>query len=143
MSALEWILIAVIAGIIEIFTSGFWFLWLSLAAILVAAGASLKWLVKLPGQLLIFSLFTLIFIIFTRPLVLKTIKTNDTKSNTDALMGQHGVTLTAITPWEYGQIKVNGEVWSVVSQEEIEAGTRVQVIGIEGVKLVVKRSPSE
>ena len=50
MSAVQWILVAVLCGAVEIFSAGFWFLWLALAALLVAAGVSLKWLVSLPSS---------------------------------------------------------------------------------------------
>ncbi|HCF70341.1 MAG TPA: hypothetical protein DER33_01900, partial [Syntrophomonas sp.] len=108
MSALQWILVAIVAGAIEIFSAGFWFLWLALSAVLVAAGVSFKWLPSLEAQLLTFAFFTLIFIIFTRPLVLKFIKTNDTISNVNALIGQHGIVISKIAPLQYGQVKVNG-----------------------------------
>lgn len=137
MSELQWILVAVVTGAIEIFTAGFWFLWLSLAALLVALGVTLNWLVKLEAQLLVFALLTAIFIIFTRPLVLKFVKTNDTVSNVSALIGQHGIALTRLTPFEYGQVKLNGEIWTAVSRQEIETGTRITVTAIDGVKLVV------
>lgn len=143
MSALQWILVAIVAGAIEIFSAGFWFLWLALSALLVAVGVSFKWLTTLEIQLLIFAFITAAFIIFTRPLVLKFIKTNDTISNVNALIGQHGVALTRITPLEYGQVKVNGEIWTAASAQEVEPDTRVQVTGIDGVKLVVKSTPVE
>ncbi|MEA4924053.1 hypothetical protein SDC9_202028 [bioreactor metagenome] len=137
MSALQWILVAIVCGAIEIFTAGFWFLWLALAALLVSGAVGLAWLVNLPGQLLVFALITLIFIVFTRPLVVKMVKTNDTASNVAALIGQHGVALTGISPLNYGQVKVNGEIWTAVSHHEIEANIRIVVTGVDGVKLVV------
>ncbi|HBQ85474.1 MAG TPA: hypothetical protein DD811_03200 [Syntrophomonas sp.] len=144
MSALQWILVAIVAGAIEIFSAGFWFLWLALSAVLVAAGVSFKWLPSLEAQLLTFAFFTLIFIIFTRPLVLKFIKTNDTISNVNALIGQHGIVISKIAPLQYGQVKVNGEIWTAASDELIEPDKRIQVTGIDGVKLVVKSaSPQE
>lgn len=143
MSALQWILVAIIAGAVEIFSAGFWFLWLALSALLVAIGVSFKWLTSLELQLLIFAFFTLIFIIFTRPLVLKFIKTNDTISNVNALIGQHGIVITEIAPMQYGQVKVNGEIWTAASEEIIEPDKRIQVTGIDGVKLVVKSAPKQ
>lgn len=140
MSALQWIIAAIVCGAIEIFTAGFWFLWLALAAFLVAIGASLGWLASLESQLLIFALFTLLFIIFTRPLVLKFIKTNDTVSNVNALIGQHGIVTSKIDPIHFGQVKVNGEIWTAVSSREIEVNTRIVVTGIDGVKLIVEKS---
>lgn len=141
MTALQWIIVAVIAGAVEIVSAGFWFLWLALSALLVAAGVSVKLLASLELQLLIFALLTLVFIIFTRPLVLKFIKTNDTISNVNALIGQHGVVTAEIAPMQYGQVKVNGEIWTAASEETILPDNRIQVIGIDGVKLVVKNAP--
>ena len=140
MSAVQWILVAVLCGAVEIFTSGFWFLWLALAALLVAAGVSVTLLVSLPGQLLVFALITLVFVVFTRPLVLKLVKSNDTLSNVNALIGQHGISTTSIFPLQYGQVKVNGEIWTAVAAEEIEIDVRIVVDAIDGVKLVVKKA---
>lgn len=140
MSSLQWIIVAIVCGAIEIFTAGFWFLWLAIAAFLVALGQSLGWLITLESQLLVFALFTLIFIVFTRPLVLRFVKTNDTVSNVKALIGQHGITVSEIEPLHYGQVKVNGEIWTAVSDQQIEVNTRVVVNGIDGVKLLVEKS---
>lgn len=140
MSALQWILVAVVCGAIEILTSGFWFLWLALAALLVAGGVGLVWLVNLPIQLFVFAVITLLFIVFTRPLVVKLVKSPDTVSNVDALIGQHGLSLTSISHLNYGQVKVNGEIWTAVSAEDIDENIRIVVLGVEGVKLVVDKA---
>ena len=137
MPASQWVILAIVCGAIEIFTVGFWFLGLSLSALLVAIGVSLGWLNQFPTQLLIFAFFSLLFIVFTRPLVLKLIKTKDTVSNSNALIGQHGVVTSSIKPFAYGQIRVNGEIWTAASEQEIEIDTRVKVLAVDGVKLVV------
>jgi membrane protein implicated in regulation of membrane protease activity len=133
-------LIAVVCGAIEIFTVGLWFLWLALAALIVAGAVSVGWLLSLEAQLLVFAFLTLIFIIFTRPLTLKFFRTNDTVSNVNALIGQHGVAVSSIEPLHFGQVKVNGEIWTAISGEEIEEGSRIIVTGIDGVKLQVVKS---
>jgi membrane protein implicated in regulation of membrane protease activity len=143
LSALQWILVAIVAGAVEIVSAGFWFMWLALSALLVAAAAGLGLLKSLELQLIVFSLLTLIFIVFTRPLVLKFIKTNDTISNVKALIGQHGIVITGVAPLQNGQVKVNGEIWSAASEETIEPDQRVEVIGIDGVKLLVKSVPPQ
>jgi len=140
MSAMQWILVAVVCGAVEILTSGFWFLWLALAALLVAAGVGLSWLVTLPIQLFAFAIITLLFIVFTRPLVVKLVKSPNTVSNVDALIGQHGISLTRISHLNYGQVKVNGEIWTAVSTEDIEENIRVVVMGVDGVKLMVDKA---
>ncbi|HQD91587.1 MAG TPA: NfeD family protein, partial [Syntrophomonadaceae bacterium] len=91
-------------------------------------------------QLLIFAIFTLLLIIFTRPLIMRFVKSNDKVSNVKALIGQHGITITPIVPMQFGQVKVNGEVWTAIAEEELEENIRVEVIGIDGVKLLVKKA---
>lgn len=140
MSSLQWVLVAVVAGVIEIFSLGLWFLWLALSAIIVALAARLGLLTSLDTQLLTFALLTLIFVIFTRPLVLKFFKSNDTASNVEALIGQHGMVTSTISPLRFGQVKVNGEIWTASAVEEIETDTRIEVTGIDGVKLLVKKA---
>ena len=140
MTAIQWIIIAIICGAIEIFSAGFWFVWLALSALILALGVKLSLLDTLEIQLLIFAFITLLFVIFGRPLIMKFIKTNERVSNVDALIGQHGITLTELKPLEQGQVKLKGEVWTAVSNEEIAADTRVIVEAVEGVKLRVKSS---
>lgn len=140
MSSLEWVLIAIVCGAIEIAFVGLWFLWLAFSALLVAIGTSFHLLNTLESQLLVFALCSLLFIIFTRPLVMKTIKTQDTFSNVQALIGQYGMTVKPISKLNYGQVKVSGEIWTAFSEEEIDTGVRIEVTGIDGVKLKVKRA---
>ena len=140
MSAIQWILIAVVCGAIEILTIGFWFLWLAIAALAVAGGVQLNWLINLPEQLIVFSIITLILIVFTRPLIMKFVKSNDTISNVNALIGQQGISLTSISPLHFGQVKVNGEIWTAVSEEDIDKDIRIVVMGIDGVKLLVDKA---
>lgn len=143
MTAAQWVLIALVCGSIEILTMGFWFLWFALAALLVAVGVQVNWLGSLQLQLLFFALFGMILVIFTRPLVLKLFKENDTISNVDALIGQHGLATTDISALNYGQVKVNGEIWTAISNHDIKADTRIVVTDIDGVKLKVETAANE
>ncbi|HZJ84734.1 MAG TPA: NfeD family protein [Syntrophomonadaceae bacterium] len=140
MLAIKWVIIAIICGAIEIFSAGFWFVWLALSALIIAVGAKFSILNSLESQLLIFALTTILFIIFARPLVMKFAKTNERDSNVKALVGQFGVTLTELRPLEFGQVKLNGEVWTAISEETIDIDSRVVVEAIEGVKLKVKKA---
>jgi membrane-bound serine protease (ClpP class) len=55
-----------------------------------------------------------------------------------AMVGRSGVALSSLEPT--GQVRVNGEVWSaVVEDEPITAGESVEVAGVEGVTLRVRR----
>lgn len=140
MTTLEWILVAIVCGTIEIFSLSLWFLWLAISAAFIALLVSLGVLSTLESQLLLFAFATLILIIFTRPLALRLFKTKDKASNVQALVGQHGITLTNLGPLEYGQVKVRGEIWTAYANEDIEADTRVTVTDIKGVKLEVEKT---
>ncbi len=140
MSFLHWIILAVLCGVIEILSLGLWFLWLAISALFVALGAYFNFLASMESQLLVFALLTSIFIIFTRPLVLKFFKSNERISNVSALIGQHGIVTQEITPLQYGQVKLNGEIWTAAAGKEIEVGTRVVVTAIDGVKLIVQKA---
>lgn len=139
MSALHWIIIALVCGVVEILTAGFWFLWLALAGLLTALFVKLGLLPGISGQIIAFSIITLALIIFTRPIVMRFVKTKDTQSNTKALIGQIGIVTDTITAHEYGQVKVNGEIWTAAAQETLQVDSRVKITGIDGVKLVVER----
>ncbi|NLG33101.1 MAG: NfeD family protein, partial [Syntrophomonadaceae bacterium] len=103
-------------------------------------GAKFGWLAVIESQLLAFAFFSLLLVIFTRPLALRFFKTNDRVSNVAALIGQHGIAITDLVPLNYGQVKVNGEIWTAISGQEIKAGARIQVTGIDGVKLQVEKA---
>jgi membrane protein implicated in regulation of membrane protease activity len=68
------------------------------------------------------------------------VKSNNTVSNVYALIGQHGISLTSISHLNYGQVKVNGEIWTAVSNQDIDENVRIVVTGVDGVKLVVEKA---
>jgi membrane protein implicated in regulation of membrane protease activity len=61
-------------------------------------------------------------------------------SGRDALIGQTAVALTEIGPT--GQVRLRGEIWSARTRGEdpIAAGERVQIVGVEGLIVVVERA---
>ncbi|NLU49633.1 MAG: NfeD family protein [Syntrophomonadaceae bacterium] len=137
-SYIVWITIALVCGVVEILTVGFWFLWLALAALLVGLATALRLLSSLETQVLVFAVLTLFFVIFTRPLVLKFFKTREVKSNVDSLVGMSGVVIKEIAPLETGQVKIYGEVWTALADRNIPAGSKVIIRAVEGVKLHVQ-----
>jgi membrane-bound serine protease (ClpP class) len=61
----------------------------------------------------------------------------------EALIGRSGMALSSVSPANVaprGLVRVDSEVWSAAADSEpIDAGTTVQVVGVEGVTLKVKR----
>lgn len=139
MSFTIWFGIAVACAVIEIATTGFWFLWLAIAAAVIALLTKINLVTQLPIQLLIFSIISLVLIIFTRPLLVKALGTRDVKSNVDALIGRQGVVIETVNPLTgEGQIKIGGEIWSVRASKPLALGTLVIVEAVQGVRLLVR-----
>ncbi len=57
----------------------------------------------------------------------------------EALIGERGVVRETIGPGE-GMVFVHGELWRAVSDGVIERGTEVEVIGVSGMKLTVRKA---
>ena len=63
-----------------------------------------------------------------------------TASLADRITGHHGIAQTAIAPT--GTVIVDSELWSAgVTGDAISSGTRVQVAGVEGLRLLVEPLP--
>jgi membrane-bound serine protease (ClpP class) len=71
--------------------------------------------------------------------VTKAIKARLSKPTTgmEGLIGEIGTASTPIAP--EGKVSIHGEFWNVVSDQPIERGEKVQVIGVENLKLKVKK----
>lgn len=62
-------------------------------------------------------------------------------TGSEGLIGEVGIALSEISPDQSGQVSLHGEIWNAESPEdEIVNGMKVQVVGIEGLKLKIKRS---
>ncbi|MGE5418043.1 MAG: NfeD family protein, partial [Acidobacteriota bacterium] len=125
-------------GIIEVLTMGLWFLWMALAALVVALGIKLDILTSWGPEAIAFGVLSILLMIFTRPLLMQALQTRQVRSNVDSMIGKVAVVIQDITPMETGQIKVYGDIWTAVSEQEIPAGKQVVIRSIEGVKLHVE-----
>ncbi len=63
------------------------------------------------------------------------------KGGSDGLLGEVGLVKERIDP--EGLIFVHGEYWRARSREKLEPGDRIEVEGIEGLILKVKKAPSQ
>jgi membrane protein implicated in regulation of membrane protease activity len=94
-------------------------------------------------QLLIFSITSLTLFFGIRPFFFKYFlqSAGKIKTNIDALVEKTGMVSERIDPATgRGRVLLGGEDWKGVSlsDEVIDAGTKVMVIRVDGVKLVVK-----
>lgn len=134
-----WLILCGLCLVIEIFTVSFLMFFPGVGALLAFLAALLG--ANTTIQCIIFVVSTALMIIFIRPLVTKLFKTKDTAMNSNALIGKSGVVLKDIKGDEkIGQVKVAGEVWSAVCEDNtlITKDSKVTVLAISGVKLIVK-----
>ena len=87
----------------------------------------------------VFVVLGVILLVTTRPLLKKLIKVNPIKTNLDRVIGMRGIVTSKIEPFVIGEVKVDGKKWSAVSEEIIEEDSTVEVLKIDGVKLIVKK----
>ena len=96
--------------------------------------------IPLKAQIIIFLVASIILLTFTRKLFVDKLKTGKEKTNVDALIGEIGIVIEEIAPFQPGQVKVNGQMWKAVTGDDtttISQQQRVKIVAIEGVKLIV------
>jgi membrane-bound serine protease (ClpP class) len=81
-------------------------------------------------------LVTSAFFIFAATMAIRARLTKPT-TGMEGLVGEIGTASTPIAP--EGKVYIHGEFWDVVSDQNIEKGERVQVIGVVNLKLKVKK----
>ncbi len=77
------------------------------------------------------------YMLFIGYLVLRTQKRRQTMGM-EGMVGEIGEARTPLNPT--GRVFVHGEQWSAEGEEEIGAGEKVQVVGIDGLRLKVRRA---
>ena len=138
MDAILWLAAVVVLLVIEIATLGLTTIWFAggalIAGIAAVAGA---------GSIVQFVIFLIILLIFTRPVAVKYLNVNRTRTNAESLIGKEAVvTQTVENLKNQGQVIVGGIEWTARTGDNetvIEKDTVVEIERIEGVKLIVKK----
>lgn len=135
-----WLLVAVGLLIVESSTVQLVSIWFSLGA-LAALVVSLIKPEAYVLQIAIFLIVSLILLIFTRKIFVEQLNVGKIKTNVDSLIGKYALVTKKITEFEYGEVKLEGKYWTAKTTDNrlIEEDNKVKVIGIDGVKLIVKK----
>jgi membrane protein implicated in regulation of membrane protease activity len=134
--ALIWIVIAVVALAVEASNLNLIFLFGGLAALLAGTLAALG--VPPVGQILGFAVAALLIPMLLRPRLLRRLGGIGVLSRTDALIGQSARVTKAIDPASGpGRVLVQGHDWAASSTEPILEGALVEVLGSDGIVLLV------
>ena len=112
-----------------------WFAAGALCALFAALAGGAVWL-----QISLFLVVSCALLALLWPLTRKFLNPDHTATNVDAIIGSVGIVTRDIENiLAQGQVKLGGMFWTArsTSGEEIEAGTKVKVDSIEGVKVFV------
>ncbi|MDD2181307.1 MAG: NfeD family protein [Bacilli bacterium] len=131
-----WLLIIVLLTVIEILTVNLTTIWF-IGSALITLFLSF-FIDNFTVQLSVFVLFGIVFLITTRPILMKYIFKNKVKTNIDRIIGMNGVVIDAISNNEYGSVKVDGKIWRAYSKVKLQEGTHIKIIKINGNKLEVE-----
>jgi len=141
MDTVAWLVVAVVMLIGEMICPIFFMFWFAIGA-LVALIVSLI-TSNILVQAVVFLGVSVTLVAFTKPLTKKFFnsKAKD-ELNINGIIGKKAlVTKTIDNLNGTGEIKVHGEIWSATSKDDaetIEEGNQVEILEVEGVKVIVK-----
>jgi len=142
MDTIFWLVLFVVLLIIEIITMGLTTIWFAGGALVSCLLAFIGF--TLPVQIIVFLLVSTALLVLTRPIAIKFFNKERQKTNAESLIGQKAIVIERIdTIRGTGRAEVNGMEWSAKTdeaEEMIEPGTVVIIEGIQGVKLIVRKS---
>ena len=137
--ALGWVILAVIAAILEVSVPTFGIIFVSLAALVAALAAATG--LGLAVQLVIFSITLGLSLALLRPRLMSKMSGRGVPSRTELLIGREGVVTHDIeTRIGAGRINVGGEDWAARAEVPLPAGTRVKVLRADGIVLEVTKA---
>lgn len=133
-----WLTVSIFFLIVEWMTVELISIWFTGAG-LIAMALSLFNL-EIGWQLAAFCVVSIILIVFTRPIVARYLKRNESRTNVDSLIGEVATVTKEILPDDRGEVKIRGQYWLAMSSDnnQIELGKKVSILAIEGAKLIVK-----
>jgi membrane protein implicated in regulation of membrane protease activity len=133
-----WAVIAVVCLILELSSGDFFIICFSIGAVFAIISAVLG--LSIYWQILIFAIFSLLSVVFVRPVALRWLHKNEPNkpTNADALIGRTGRVTEAIAKGSNGYVQIDGDLWKAVSQTDIHVGTTVRVVGRESTIITVE-----
>ena len=139
MGALFWTMATAIFSILEIVIPGLVTIWLALAALIRTA---ISGFIKNPNiEFVIFTVLSIVFVIFTRPVLKKYLE--DKKTNFSSKMVGQELKIEKVvdleSPKKVYEVKFKGVIWKGVSSEIFREGEIVKIEDFEGNKIILEK----
>ena len=131
-----WVAVAIVSAIIEISIPHFGVIFVSLGALAAAVGAGIG--ASTPLQLVLFVIVLGASWTLIRPRLMNRSTTPGVPSRTDVLLHRDGIVTHDIDPvLGAGRVNVGGEDWAARCKTPLPIGTRIRVVGADGIVLEV------
>jgi membrane protein implicated in regulation of membrane protease activity len=134
-----WIVVAVFFFLTEVFTAGIVLMCFGVGALGAALAAFLG--VGLALQIVVFIVVSGVAVLLSRPLAARISRPGVQQIAGDRVIGKWAVVLQTVDPMtNTGMVRVESERWRAESKEgeQLEAGEVVEVVGVDGVRLLVR-----
>ncbi len=131
-----WLSIVVALAILEIATVNLVSIWFVVSGI-IAMITSL-FTDNIIIQASIFIIFGIIFMLLTKKIIKKIIPDKE-KTNLDRIIGMTGIVISKITKNKPGEVKVDGKIWTAISNTTINENEPVKILEINSTKLKVEK----
>jgi membrane protein implicated in regulation of membrane protease activity len=139
-----WLGVFVVALIVEGVTTELVSVWFAVGALVALPFGFFKefWI-----SIIVFVVVSTVALIFTRPIVRRITQRRERKTNVDDVIGKKLKTITDITKFDAGEVKLNGIVYTAILRDNddktISKDKIVEVVSIKGNRLVVKEIEGE
>lgn len=141
MGPFIWLALVAVLLIIEAVTVGLTTVWFAGGALVAAiaswlgAGQAVQWI--------LFLAVSLVLLIFTRPLAVRYMNRNVSRTNVNSLIGKRAVVIQEINNLaQTGQVKINDLEWMARTKDDgctISEKSVVIIREVKGVKLIVEK----
>ena len=132
-----WLIIAIAFIIVEIFAAGFFYA-------CFAMGALAAWVSSLITgnpiwQIVVFCVVSIGLIPVSRVFARRVTDESVPQAGADALVGLTGIVTETIRPADdVGKVRVDGQSWRALAEDDIETGVKIKVTAVRGARLMVE-----
>ena len=136
-----WMIIFISLVVLELTTINLVSIWFAVGSL--AAFILSFWIEEVTYQIVTFIVVSFISLLLTKRIVKKIRGREIEATNLDRVIGKIGIVTEEITKLEPGEVKVDGKKWTAISSRKIKVGSKVEILSIDGVKLIVKETKEE
>ena len=136
MDVMIWIFIAILFVLFELITNTFVLIWFGVASLVAAILNYLGF--DLNIQVISFIVIAIVLVLSTRRFANRIYPENEKKVMADRLIGKNAEVFKKVDKNTF-LVRVEGEEWSAHSNDPIEVGDIVKVVGINSIILIIEK----